>query len=79
MGAPPRTALVMGDGFIGSHFTDRLLADGWRVTTVDNFNPFYDPAAKHENIRAVLAHRRSNSSRPTFARRTRSATRSQPA
>ena len=32
-----RLALVTGGaGFIGSHLVDRLLADGWRVTAVDN-------------------------------------------
>jgi UDP-glucuronate 4-epimerase len=34
-------ALVTGGaGFIGSHLFDRLLAEGWRVTAVDNFDPF---------------------------------------
>jgi UDP-glucuronate 4-epimerase len=41
-----------GAGFIGSHVIDSLLADGWRVTAFDNFDPFYDPAVKEANIRA---------------------------
>ena len=53
----PRTALVTGAaGFIGSHVTDRLLADGWRVLAVDNFDPFYDPQQKRLNIALHLAH-----------------------
>jgi UDP-glucuronate 4-epimerase len=39
-----------GAGFIGSHLVDRLLAEGeWRVSVVDDFNDFYDPAIKHAN------------------------------
>jgi UDP-glucuronate 4-epimerase len=42
-----RAALVTGAaGFIGSHVTDALLADGWRVTGVDSFDDFYDPMLK---------------------------------
>jgi UDP-glucuronate 4-epimerase len=42
-----------GAGFIGSHLVDRLLSeDAWRVTVVDDFNNFYSPATKRENVRA---------------------------
>jgi len=40
-----------GAGFIGSHLVDRLLGDGGaRVTVVDNFDDFYDPAIKRANL-----------------------------
>jgi len=45
-----------GAGFIGSHLVDRLLAEGgWRITVVDDFNDFYDPAIKRANLSAPLA------------------------
>jgi UDP-glucuronate 4-epimerase len=41
-----------GAGFIGSHLVDLLMAEGgWRITVVDDFNDFYDPAIKRENLR----------------------------
>jgi nucleoside-diphosphate-sugar epimerase len=36
-------------GFIGSHLTERLLADGHDVTAIDCFTDYYDPALKEEN------------------------------
>ena len=37
-------------GFIGSHLCERLLASGHRITAVDVFDSFYDPAIKRRNI-----------------------------
>jgi len=41
-----------GAGFIGSHLVDYLMkrAGDARLTVVDNFNDFYDPAIKRANI-----------------------------
>jgi UDP-glucuronate 4-epimerase len=46
-----KSALVTGGaGFIGSHVVDRLLRDGWNVTTVDSFDDFYAVADKRANV-----------------------------
>ncbi len=51
------TILVTGGaGFIGSHLVERLLADGWRVVVLDNFDDFYDPAVKRRNLSRVAGH-----------------------
>jgi UDP-glucose 4-epimerase len=50
-------ALVTGAaGFIGSHLTERLLADGVRVTGVDCFTDYYDAALKRRNLASALQH-----------------------
>jgi len=41
-------------GFIGSQVTDALIARGDTVVGVDNFNDFYDPAIKRDNIAGAL-------------------------
>jgi len=45
-----------GAGFIGSHLCQRLLSTDQRVICLDNFNDFYDPAVKRENIAGILSH-----------------------
>lgn len=42
-----------GAGFIGSHLTEKLLSLGQDVAILDDFNDFYDPQIKRENIARV--------------------------
>jgi UDP-glucose 4-epimerase len=50
-----RRALVTGcAGFIGSHLTERLLAEGWTVDGIDCLSDYYDPAIKRENLATAL-------------------------
>ena len=44
-----------GAGFIGSHLCDYLLRSGHKVVCVDNFNSFYDPGIKAQNISALMS------------------------
>jgi nucleoside-diphosphate-sugar epimerase len=56
---PEAHALVTGAaGFIGSHLVDRLLAEGVRVTGVDCFTDYYDPALKRRNLEGARRDRR---------------------
>jgi UDP-glucuronate 4-epimerase len=41
-------------GFIGSHLSERLLDDGLMVVGLDNFDDFYNPQIKRQNIRGCL-------------------------
>src|SRR5215813_12775109 len=52
-----RSILITGGaGFIGSHLVDRILSEGdWQTIVVDDFNDFYSPSIKRENIREHLA------------------------
>ncbi len=43
-----------GAGFIGSHLARRLLDQGHRVVAVDEFNDYYDPVMKWDNIADLL-------------------------
>lgn len=51
---PFRNVLLTGGaGFIGSHFAEVLVADGCKVTVIDDFNDFYDPAIKEANLSSI--------------------------
>ena len=47
-----------GAGLIGSHLVERLLEDGVEVVCLDDFNDFYDPRIKWENLSGCLNHPR---------------------
>ena len=52
-------ALVTGAaGFIASHLCEQLLQDGHGVVGLDNFDDFYDPAIKEENLSEARDHAR---------------------
>lgn len=38
-------------GFIGSHLSETLLKEGHKVIGIDNFDPYYSPAIKRENLK----------------------------
>lgn len=48
--------LTGGAGFIGSHTCERLLAEGNRLTIIDNFDPFYSPSVKKTNAASFFSH-----------------------
>ncbi|MDB5988476.1 MAG: UDP-glucuronate 4-epimerase [Nevskia sp.] len=52
-----KSALITGGaGFIGSHLVDGLLADGWQVCVIDNFDPYYAESVKRRHIAPHLQH-----------------------
>jgi len=46
-----------GAGFIGSHLSEKLLTEGHQIVCLDNFNDYYDPSIKRNNIQNILNHK----------------------
>lgn len=54
-----RTRLVTGCAeFIGSHLSERLLAEGHRVIELDCFFPYCDQVSNERNLSVVRSHPR---------------------
>ncbi|MCT4791825.1 MULTISPECIES: GDP-mannose 4,6-dehydratase [Exiguobacterium] len=47
-----------GSGFIGSHLSEFLLKKGHQVVNIDNFNDFYNPQIKRNNIKKQLENKK---------------------
>lgn len=51
-----KTLITGGAGFIGSHLLEILLKKNESIISLDNFDDYYDPSIKKENIRGFKNH-----------------------
>ncbi len=51
-----RFLVTGGAGFIGSHLCEKLVQNGDYVICLDNFDSYYDPGVKRNNIQLLLSH-----------------------
>lgn len=51
--SPKKILVTGGAGFIGSHLCEALVATGHEVVILDDFNDYYDPAVKENNLAAL--------------------------
>ncbi len=47
-------------GFIGSMLCERLVREGYEVAGIDNFNDYYDPKLKRQNVSSLVSSNRFN-------------------
>ena len=55
-GDRPPILVTGAAGFIGSHLSRRLLADGFRVVGIDNLNDYYDVRLKLDRLATLKTH-----------------------
>lgn len=49
-----------GAGFIGSNLIKRLLEEGYEIVCLDNFNDYYNPEIKRNNVKPLLKEKNYN-------------------